>query len=189
MMKSKKFTLILALVAGLSFAGAALAQAGTMPNLPEEIQAALDQGAIVAILDADGVVIWESDGGAVLDPTVLEAAAAIAIYDADGNLIAEYDVVLGPNGQPLVVTEDGTFGIGKFIKWALELRPAPNPEAMTGMGPQDGQQNCEQNQNREQMTERHDAAGNAQEAPEPGPHTPGQGSGGSDDGGAMAGHR
>ncbi|WP_456480903.1 hypothetical protein [Oceanithermus sp.] len=187
MMKSKKFTLILALVAGLSFAGAALAQAGTMPSLPEEIQAVLDQGAVVAILDAEGAVIWESDGDVAPDTTVLEAAAAIAVYDADGNLIAEYDVVLGPNGQPLVETEDGAFGIGKFVKWALELRPAPNPDAMAGMGPQDGQQNCEQNQNREQVTERHDAAGNAQEAPEPGPQTPGQGNSGSD-GGAMTGH-
>ena len=103
-MKGRKGILSILLALGLLVAAQALAS--PTPNLPTEVVEALKGGATVALLDAEGNLIWSSDLGKP-EEAPLSAAASVAIYDAEGNLIATYP--LTPLGdQVFVELPDGT---------------------------------------------------------------------------------
>ena len=146
-MKMKRLAWTLLFALGLAAFGSALAVGANVPALPDEVQAVLDDGGTVAILDAEGAVLWDSTSGVALDPTVLEAAASIVIYDVDGNLVAEYPVVTGPNDNPVVDTGEELVGVGKFLRWALDVQPALGTGDPAGATEQNRIQNRHQNQN------------------------------------------
>ncbi|WP_457628346.1 hypothetical protein [Oceanithermus sp.] len=116
MKKTVKNYLMMVLALGVLGLGWALAAA---PTLPEDVQAAIDSGAIVSLYDADGNLLWSSDSGTTYDPELLTLVAEIVVTDADGAVVADLEVVVGPNGNLVIQTDDGTIGLGKFLHDAL----------------------------------------------------------------------
>jgi len=155
-MKGTKLLTAIGLALALSAAGTVLASSHMTqsqgPKLPPSIQQALDQGATVTFVDADGNAVWTSTLGLEPRSDLLALAAKVIVYDASGNVVLELPVVLGNDNHPLIQTQNGTVEAEKFAKAMLQ-----SPGMRSGFGEDSGRLEGSEHRGQDEASMREDS--------------------------------